>query len=54
MKYNIQQSKGNYSKPVCKNEDFQELKEAIENIKATLRIQKKRGNPDADFLLKRL
>jgi hypothetical protein len=31
-----------------------ELKEAIENIKSTLKIESKRGNSDAEFLLRRL
>jgi hypothetical protein len=31
-----------------------ELKEAIENIKSTLKIESRRGNRDAEFLLKRL
>jgi len=31
-----------------------EVLEAIENIKATLLIEKRKGNPDADFILRRM
>lgn len=32
----------------------EELIEAIENIKSTLRIQVTKGNPDAEFILRRM
>jgi hypothetical protein len=31
-----------------------EVLDAIENIKATLLIEKKKGNPNADFILRRM
>lgn len=31
-----------------------EVLEAIENIKSTLLIEKKKGNPNADFILRRM
>jgi hypothetical protein len=33
---------------------MEELKEAISNIKASLTIQKRKGNVNAEFLLKRM
>lgn len=31
-----------------------EVLEAIDNIKATLTIEKRKGNPNADFILRRM
>lgn len=33
---------------------MKELQEALQNIRAALKIQKKRGNENAEFLLRRL
>ena len=44
----------NFISGIKPTEDIADLREAIGNIKATLQIQKKKGNPDADFLLRRL
>ncbi len=38
----------------CQKSIDKEMLEAIENIKATLLIEKKKGNPDADFILRRM
>lgn len=36
------------------NQPDDELRTALQNIRSTLLVQKKKGNPDADFLLSRL